>query len=458
MRPSSLFFGAVGILSPITTSALELNVDDPASIKEATKVVAAGLREWYTGDRPGDVPGNLPDPYYWWLCGAMFGSFVDYWYYTGDDTYNNITTQAMVHQIGQPQAFMPPNQTSTLGNDDQAFWALTALSAAENKLPDAEGQMSWLSLAIAVFNTQVPRWNPRTCGGGLNWQIFSFNNGFDYKNTISNGCFFNIAARLAKYTKNDTYTEWAIRAWEWELSVGLMSPDYHFYDGTSERQNCTELNHIQWTYNAGIHMSGAAALWNMSETRGNASQAEYWRTRLEGIIDGVGVFFNPEGAPDVMSEVACERNGLCDHDQRSFKAYLSRWMGYTMLTAPWTREKIMPKLRASAAAAAKQCGPGKGGCGLRWWRNGVNDGEVGVGEQMSALEVMQNLLIDQVAGPVGLDTGGISKNDPNAGSDAGSFEVKHDAITTGDKAGAAILTIIVVSILFGGAWWMIMGE
>jgi hypothetical protein len=40
-------------------------------------------------------------------------------------------------------------------------------------------------------------------------------------------------------------------------------------DGTSERQNCTEKNHIQWTYNAGIHMSGAAALWNMSEAKGD---------------------------------------------------------------------------------------------------------------------------------------------------------------------------------------------
>lgn len=200
----------------------------------------------------------------------MFGSFVDYWYYTGDDTYNNITKQAMVHQIGTPEAFMPANQTKTLGNDDQAFWGMTALSAAENKLPDVEGQPSWLSLAIAVFNTQVPRWNTRTCGGGLNWQIFQFNNGYDYKNTISNGCFFNIAARLAKYTKNDTYTEWAMKAWQWESDIGLMTNDYHFYDGSSERQNCTELNHIQWTYNAGIHMSGAAAMWNMSETRGNA--------------------------------------------------------------------------------------------------------------------------------------------------------------------------------------------
>lgn len=159
-----------------------------------------------------------------------------------------------------------------------------------------------------------------------------------------------------------------------------------------------------------------------------------------------------------MIEVACERNGMCDHDQRSFKAYLSRWMGFTMITAPFTRESLMPRLRASAVAAAKQCGPGKGGCGMRWWR-GENDREVGVGEQMSALEVMQNLLVGQVAGPVGLDTGGLSENDPTAGSDAGTtLVVEHDAITTGDKAGAGILTALVLAFLFGGAWWLITGE
>lgn len=233
------------------------------SIKNATKAVAAGLRKWYTGDRVGDTPGNLPDPYYWWLCGAMFNSFIDYWYYTGDDQYNAMTTQGMVHQIGNFQAFMPPNQTSTLGNDDQAFWGMTAMSAAENKFPDAEGQPSWLSLAQAVFNTQAVRWNTKTCGGGLNWQIFTFNNGYDYKNTISNGCFFNIAARLAKYTKNSTYTDWAIKAWDWQVNIGLITPDYHFYDGTSERNNCSDTNHLQWTYNAGVHMAGAAALWNL---------------------------------------------------------------------------------------------------------------------------------------------------------------------------------------------------
>ncbi|KAL6702457.1 hypothetical protein ACN47E_001848 [Coniothyrium glycines] len=458
MKLSNLVVATLGLLAPTTNAALELNVDDPASIKSATKTVAAGLREWYTGDRPGDVPGNLPDPYFWWLCGAMFNSFLDYWYYTGDDTYNAIASQAMVHQIGQPQAFMPPNQTSTLGNDDQAFWGMTAMTAAEIKFPDVEGQLSWLSLAIAVYNTQVPRWNSQTCGGGLNWQIFTFNNGFDYKNTISNGAFFNIAARLAKYTQNTTYVEWAERAWDWQANVGLITPDLHFYDGTSERQNCTELNKIQWTYNAGIHMAGAAALWNLSESTGKTADATLWRTRLEGIIASTDVFFTDEGGQDIMIEVACERNGLCDHDQRSFKAYLARWMGWSMKTAPWTRETLLPRLRGSAVAAAKQCSAGKGGCGMRWWQNGVNDGEVGVGEQMSALEVMQNLLVDEVAGPVSEQTGGVSKNDPAAGSGTDTLVIEHDEITTGDRAGAGILTALIVAGLFGGGWFMITGE
>jgi mannan endo-1,6-alpha-mannosidase len=195
----------------------------------------------------------------------MFNSFVDYWYYTGDDTYNAITTQALQHQIGDYNAFMPPNQTKTLGNDDQAFWGMAAMAAAENKFPDSTDpkQPSWLALAQAVFNTQVVRWDPTTCGGGLRWQIFSFNNGYDYKNTISNGCFFNIASRLAKYTGNTTYSDWAEKMWDWELSVGLMSDQYHYFDGTDDKQNCTTVNHIQWTYNAAVHMAGAAAMWNV---------------------------------------------------------------------------------------------------------------------------------------------------------------------------------------------------
>lgn len=417
------------------------------SIRQAAQTLSIPLRNMYTGDRPGDVPGNLPDPYYWWECGAMFNAFIDYWYYTGDTRYNAITAQAMEHQIGDYDAFMPENQTKTLGNDDQAFWGMAAMSAAENKLPDlGNGKPSWLALAQAVFNTQKSRWDTQTCGGGLKWQIFTFNNGYNYKNAISNGCFFNIAARLYKYLGNETYSDWAEKAWEWELSVGLMSSDFHFYDGTDDLQNCSTINRIQWTYNAGVHMAGAAAMWNVT-------QSDLWRTRLKGLIDGAGVFFNN----NVMIEVACENNGKCDVDQRSFKAYLARFMAYTAVVAPWTQQYIDPLLKASAQAAVKQCNAGANQttCGLRWVDNGVNDGSTGVGEQMAALEVVQSLLYTTVAGPATQKAGGISVSDPNAGASAPNTPITFNSVTTGDKAGASILTLIVLVAILAGAWWMV---
>ena len=93
--------------------------------------------------------------------------------------------------------------------------------------------------------------------------MFFFNDGYDYKNTISNGCFFNIAARLYKYLGDEDYSHWAERVWEWEQAVGLITNDYHFLDGAWDEDNCTTLDHKKWTYNAGVHMAGAAAMWNV---------------------------------------------------------------------------------------------------------------------------------------------------------------------------------------------------
>lgn len=57
--------------------------------------------------------GLLPDPYYWWEAGALFGQMVEYWFYTGDDTYNKITSDAILAQVGLTNDFMPSNQTLT---------------------------------------------------------------------------------------------------------------------------------------------------------------------------------------------------------------------------------------------------------------------------------------------------------------------------------------------------------
>ena len=232
------------------------------SIKNAAETAAKGMLEYYTGGQPGDVPGNLPDPYYWWECGAMLSALIDYRYYTGDEQFNDLVMQAMVHQTGPDLNYMPPNQSSSMGNDDQAFWGMAALTAAETKFPNPpDEKIQWLALAQAVFNSQAHRWDTQTCGGGLRWQVFTFNNGYTYKNTVSNGALFNMAARLATYTGNATYAEWADKSWDWMESTGLISNTYQAFDGTDVGDNCTLINHVQFTYNNGVLLAGAAHMY-----------------------------------------------------------------------------------------------------------------------------------------------------------------------------------------------------
>ncbi len=158
-----------------------------------------------------------------------------------------------------------------------------------------------------------------------------------------------------------------------------------------------------------------------------------------------------------MKEIACEDNGQCDVDQRSFKAYLARWMGYTANIAPWTRESLDPYLKTSAMAAVAQCnaGPNQTSCGLKWTDNGVNDGNLGVGQEMAAMEVVQALLYSTASGPVTQKSGGISPPDNNAGSAAPVKMITFNPITTGDRAGASILTLLVLVSIVAGAWWMV---
>ncbi|KAK0109985.1 hydrolase 76 protein [Cadophora gregata] len=430
-------------------NSLTVDLSSPDSIKSVASTIAFDMMSYYTGNHTGDIPGNLPAPYYWWEAGAMFGAMVDYWYYTGDSTYNDVTTEALLWQVGPNRDYMTPNQTKTEGNDDQGFWGLAAMSAAEVNFPNPpQEQPQWLALAQAVFNTQAPRWDLTSCGGGLKWQIFTFNNGYNYKNSISNGCFFNLGARLAKYTGNDTYSDWAEKTYVWMEAIGLIDQNYYVFDGSDDLINCTRVNRLQWTYNAGAMLLGAANMYN--HTNGST----IWKTRLDGLIKGLDVFF-PNGQ-NVMQEVACENNGLCNVDQHSFKAYLARWMAATTKMAPYTYDTIMAKLAPSAQAAAAQCCGGDNGrtCGLRWSMGSTWDGSYGVGQEMAALEVIQSNLISQVAGPVTNATGGTSVGDPNAGSTTVTYLPVGPA-TSADRGGAGFLTALVLVSFIAMIWWMI---
>lgn len=325
---------------------------------------------------------------------------LDYYHYTGDDTYNNITTQALLSQVGPDYDYMVPAQQKDEGNDDQAFWGFATMSAAEKDWPQPTiGNYSWLQLTENLWNTQVRRWDNTSCNGGLKWQIFSFNNGYDYKNTVSNGAFFQLSARLARFTGNQTYVDWATKAYDWIVAIDLVDPSYNTFDGTDDTSNCSEPNRIIWTYNTGILMYGSAVMYNY--TNGSA----LWTERVSGFLAASGQFFHPfPNVTNTMFEPACETVNTCDTDQFSFKGYLSRFLWASTQMAPFTRPAIETLLNSSALAAAESCSGGTDGvtCGEKWYVGGW-DGMYGVGQQMSALETIQGLLVGQSMPPLHSD-------------------------------------------------------
>jgi mannan endo-1,6-alpha-mannosidase len=181
---------------------------------------------------------------------------------------------------------------------------------------------------------------------------------------------------------------------------------------------------------------------------------------VEKLVAATDTFFPEQyGGGDIMVEVACDPQGTCNNDQPSFKAYLARWMAATVQIAPFTEEIIMKRLRASALGAAKQCSGGPQGrtCGRQWY-NPVYDGKTGVGEEMSALSVIQANLIQKVAPPLTADTGGVSRSDPSAGTQGDDPVILDPTmtrkITMGDRAGAGILTALTLGSLLATIYWI----
>ncbi|KAL3426198.1 glycosyl hydrolase family 76 [Phlyctema vagabunda] len=453
MRIDSVSFlvALYAIPGQLAAAAITLNLDDDESIKQAAGRAAYDMMTYYTGNETGDVPGNLPDPYYW------FGSLINYWYYTGDTTYNEIVTQGLLHQAGMEHDFMPTNQSKTLGNDDQAFWGMAAMTAAETGFADPpDDQPGWLALAQTVFETQKPRWDNSSCGGGLRWQIFPFNTGYNYKNSISNGGYFNLAARLALYSGNQSYADEAVKTWDWMWNVGYIKHDtYHIIDGAHNTDNCTGMDGNTWTFsglsdNSGIFLLGASAMYNYT------NGSDIWRDRVDNLLAAGQKFFIDK----VMYE-GCEA-AQCNVDQRSFKAYYTRWLAATAELVPYTHDNIIEEFRASALAAVQTCTAGDTGtaCGLRWTER-VNDGSLGVGEQMAVMEIFQSNLVDKAPGWKSEVKGtGTSKGDANAGNTVTSDteRLSGSEVTTADRIGAGILTAMVLIGVIGASVLMLISE
>lgn len=436
------------------SQAMELTVGDKDSVCAAATLIIDGMMDYYEGIRYGGTVGMFQPPYYWWIAGEAMGGLIDTWAFCQNDTYQDIIYDALMHQRGSQNNYVPANQSTTEGNDDQAFWGFAVLEAAERNFTNPpEDQPGWLALSQAVYNTMNERWDSATCGGGLRWQIFQWNSGYEYKNTISNAGLFVISARLARYTGNDTYVDTCEKVWDWldEVKFIVEEPEnIHVYDGANiGTDNCSTTHTQEWTYNYAVLLAGSAYLYNHTED-------QKWLDRATLVWEGIeNTFVN--SSTGIVYELCQNTVKGCNNDQRSFKSILGRSLGQAATLLPSLRDNIMNLIDTSAAGAARTCSGGSDGhtCTIDWSANPIVQ-LYGLGEQMSALEFIQNTIVLQSPPPLTNSTGGTSKGDVNAGLNSHATTNRHVIDVTGkDKAGAGVLTAVVLIIFVAIAAWMI---
>ncbi|KXJ91175.1 glycoside hydrolase [Microdochium bolleyi] len=423
LQLTSIFQGSAQ--QPTPADAIDIDVDNQTSVSAAAAQIAQGFYTTYHNASSTAGHFNQPEPWFWWLSGSGWNALLDFMVYNtaGDaednERYRTGLFAAYSENLGPRNDFAPPEQKNWEANDDQMYWAVTSLYNGQPDHPNCtDTPPSWLEISTNAFEAFARRWraDSDTCGGGLRWQFRPGAPGYDYKNAVTNGGFFQVASRLARFTGNETYAAWADAVYGWSAAVGLVSVEsdgdddfIHVFDGTSdgEMRNCSGVNHVEWSYNIATYMHGAANMYAYHVLhKGNETAGlKMWERRSQSFVAGAAeAFFTPTGRGSgttgpaaVMYEQECEQTpGGCSTDQTSFKSSLGRWMGKTALLVPSVRASVVGLLRGSARAAAASCQRGSGEaplvCGQSWTR-GDFDGRSDFGAHLSALEVVQSLLV-----------------------------------------------------------------
>ncbi|CRK11715.1 hypothetical protein BN1723_009467 [Verticillium longisporum] len=217
----------IGMVVPSVVWAMSLDSSSSDSIRNVASTIAHGAMSYYNGNVSGqpEMVGDLPDPYYWWQAGALWGAMLDYYHFTGDSSYNDVVIQALTAPVntGPQHDYNPPEHFDELGNDDLGFWGFAVMAAAERNFPQPDPSVpSWLTMALNIFNALSSRWDTTTCRGGVYWQVFASNpNGINYKNSVTNGGLFQLAARIARATGQQGYADWAAKVWDWCIEIAI---------------------------------------------------------------------------------------------------------------------------------------------------------------------------------------------------------------------------------------------
>jgi predicted alpha-1,6-mannanase (GH76 family) len=236
----------------------------------------------------------------WWNAANALTAVIGYTQQTGDRAHAGVITTTFTAAQRMHAGFIDSFY------DDNGWWALAWIAAY-----DLTGEGRYLDAARAIFAHNEGGWDG-TCGGGLWW-----NEDRKYKNAITNELFFTLAARLHQRTPGGQggYRAWALRAWEWLSSSGLIGASGLVNDGLTPA--CENNGGTTWTYNQGVILGGLAA---MHEITGDPAYLEWGESIADATLSGL------VSPPGILAEPCEAGTAGCDGDQVQFKGIFVRYL------------------------------------------------------------------------------------------------------------------------------------
>lgn len=367
-------------------------------------------------NRDGTPGANI-----WWTNAAAWDALIEYWARTGDGGFNSLVSDALVAQAGKGNDFQPANQSRTLDNDDIASWALAAMTAAERRLPytDMAKQkgISWAQYAQNAFDVLTARWGNNPCNGGLRYAVTAAQPWYDMASSGSGGNYYQLAARLYRYTGNETHGNWASKTMSWlQMDAGgLVQPiNSTVYEAVNLTRGChpgtDDVSYWQWSIDLASIMHGAAIMGTgpqpgHPETVGDSELI----ANAMGLMAGIHYFQDHDTGrkllgPTRMFETDCEQNSNDNNcttiDYPSYKGPALSWLSKSYVILNYTAEgntddtinMAQSMLYDSAKVAQVACdgGPDQFACGTSW--NSTYDGFGGFQQQATGLSAMISML------------------------------------------------------------------
>ena len=107
MLSGGRYLAALSLLGlPWLATGQNMDVDwtSQSSIHDAASTVAYNMMSYYIGNQTGQSPGMFPGSgtptgYYWWEGSEAFEALLNFWYYFGDASYNQVVSEALVSVV-----------------------------------------------------------------------------------------------------------------------------------------------------------------------------------------------------------------------------------------------------------------------------------------------------------------------------------------------------------------------